>query len=179
MRGFITDYLPSDPSDWECIEDFCGSMTFVGFHLDLNCCAYYSPSLNKTIFGGDWIEVEPIFGYKPTELQIWEYVKADKCNWSRHYRAIIKRQNESEQKSKDIIKHYKKCGSNWVTIVYKRGEEFIKLISECVGLRERMDVARMAFKFMKENCSIGTSISLFKWESGLTELEVEKRNKRN
>ena len=50
MRGFITDYLPSDPSDWECIEDFCGSMTFVGFHLDLNCCAYYSPSLNKTIF---------------------------------------------------------------------------------------------------------------------------------
>ena len=83
------------------------------------------------------------------------------------------------QKSKDIIKHYKKCGSNWVTIVYKRGEEFIKLISECVGLRERMDVARMAFKFMKENCSIGTSISLFKWESGLTELEVEKRNKRN
>ena len=177
MRGFITDYLPPNPSNWECIEDFCG----YGYdHCQENYCAYYSPSLKLVKFGGDWIEVKDMPSDKePTEEQIYKWVDKDKCNYSRKKRAYFERKKNREMESNKTSEYFAKNGYNYVTIVYKNGSDFTYLIRQQVGKYNRMEVARIAIRYMLSRLSPNTYISLFKWESGLTELEVWKRNKRS
>jgi hypothetical protein len=163
-------------NDWECITDFCGSWTFAGFRRPANFAADYSPSRNLTVFLGEWQGVKPYTG-KLEEDACIPYVLQDNCEYSRRMRAELKKEEKRKAERTQVEEFYKTKGYNWVNITFhnpQTNENYF--VNTCVGLRDWQTTLQHAHEFLKTKLKPGFKISKWKFETGISEKELELRN---
>ncbi len=178
-RGFVTGYLPDFPGDWICVTDFCGTWRGFGMHETLSVCAYWSPSRKLVAFGGQWVGTKPMPAYsEPSEEACWKWAESADTIFARKLRASRKLGDAHKARNDAITAHYRAHGYNWVTATLTQPDGSTVVVSDCVGLRGSIEVLRAACATMQQRHPKGTRITGWRFESGLTEEQVDKRRSR-
>ncbi len=164
-RGFIADALPDDTHDWECIVDFCGR----DVNGPANYSADWSPSLRETWFCGQWAEVPPLAGNRPTEEQIYAHVYASDTIYARRWAAEERKRNAWRESMDEISRWYEKHGYNHAAIDFALPDGSRRLVSQNVGRRGIFDVLRAAVEHMAKNMPSGTKVARLEFKTGVDE----------
>lgn len=173
------EVVASVADDWKCIEDFCGSWSGFGFRTQIDVTAWWSPSRKLVKFSGGWGATPRMPAEtEPTEEQVWAWATSADTHWGRRYRAAARREAERAAHSKRVDEHFRKFGYNWVSLKFVRPDGSCREISQCVGIYEKLAVMRIATGLMTRDEPRGTRLADFKFETGLSADEVERRRKK-